>query len=59
MKYTRVFEFELNIGDTVECLTQDGWLGGTVEATYESSVDVYVDAIDQIRNFAIHLVRVF
>jgi hypothetical protein len=55
MKYTQ--EIEINTGDNVECLTEDGWLQGIVREVSKTSVLVYVEAYDEEQSFEPQFIR--
>lgn len=56
MKYTKIIE--INIGDPVECLTEDGQEFGKVTKTTETIVTVFMEYIQKEKEFKIDLIRI-
>lgn len=49
--------FEINIGDTIECLTEDGYEVGYITNISEHDVTCYMEYINEERTFAHDLIR--
>ena len=56
MKYTKTIE--INVGDSIECLTEDGWEFGKVTKTTEITVTVFMEYIQKEKEFKIDLIRI-
>ena len=48
----------IRVNDVVECLTPDGWECGTVTAISEDTITVFMDYLDEDRDFTLDLIRI-
>ena len=55
MEFTRTKE--IREGDTIECLTEDGWECGTVTKVEPDRITAFMDYIGDEREYEIDLVK--
>ena len=56
MEYTKTIN--IDEGDIIECLTEDGWETGKVVSVTPDTVTAFMDYIGEEREFEISLIRV-
>ena len=49
----------IRVDDVVECLTPDGWECGTVTSISEDTITVFMDYLDEDRDFSLNLVKIY
>jgi hypothetical protein len=55
MEYVKIKN--INVGDIVECLTSDGWESGEVTKVTTDIITVFMNYIDEEKEFEINEVR--
>lgn len=55
MEFTRTKE--INEGDNIECLTEDGWEWGTVTKVEADKIIAFMDYIGEEREFEVEFVK--
>jgi hypothetical protein len=55
MEFTRIKE--IREGDTIECLTEDGWECGTATKVEPDKITAFMDYIGEEREFEIGLIK--